>query len=99
MVSQNFHSVLVANRGEIAVRIIRTVEALGLTPMIVYHAADKDTPAVRQAAITIEINGATPVAAYLASRGIDLGELGRVPRALRFHPACWCSEAAQKLHK
>ena len=65
MISHQFHSVLIANRGEIAVRIIRTVKALGLTPMIVYHAADKDTPAVRQAAIAIEINGATPVAAYL----------------------------------
>jgi acetyl/propionyl-CoA carboxylase alpha subunit len=65
VISKIFHSVLVANRGEIAVRIIRTVEALGLTPMIVYHAADKDTPAVRQAAIAIEITGATPVAAYL----------------------------------
>ncbi len=29
----------------------------------------------------------TPVAAYLAARGIDLGELGRQPRSLRYHAA------------
>lgn len=29
----------------------------------------------------------TPVAAYLAGRGIDLGELGRQPASLRFHPS------------
>lgn len=35
--------------------------------------------------------------AYLAGRGIDLRELGRKPRALRFHPACWCAEAGRPL--
>ena len=34
---------------------------------------------------------------YLEARGIDLAELGRVPRALRFHPACWCREAGGPL--
>jgi hypothetical protein len=31
----------------------------------------------------------TPVAAYLARRGLDLAQLGRQPRALRFHPRLW----------
>lgn len=39
----------------------------------------------------------TPVAAYLAGRGIDLAQLGRAPRALRYHPAVWCEEARAKL--
>ena len=39
----------------------------------------------------------TPVAAYLAGRSIDLAELGRAPRALRFHPAVWCQETGGKL--
>jgi hypothetical protein len=39
----------------------------------------------------------TPAASYLASRGIDLGCLGRAPGALRFHPAAWCGEVAQPL--
>ena len=39
----------------------------------------------------------TPVAAYLAGRGIELAELGRVPGALRFLPECWCGEVKLKL--
>ncbi len=39
----------------------------------------------------------TPAEAYLLRRHIDLTRLGRQPRALRFHPACWCAEANRKL--
>jgi acetyl-CoA/propionyl-CoA carboxylase biotin carboxyl carrier protein len=62
---QQLGTVLVANRGEIAVRILRTVRALGLKGAIVHHAVDRDTPAVRAADAAAEITGATPVAAYL----------------------------------
>jgi len=65
MTHKSFMSVLVANRGEIAVRILRTVRALGMEGMVVYHAADAGSPAVRMADRAIEIMGATPVAAYL----------------------------------
>jgi acetyl-CoA/propionyl-CoA carboxylase, biotin carboxylase, biotin carboxyl carrier protein len=65
MTSWPFKSVLVANRGEIAVRILRTVKALGLQGAVVYHAADRDAPAVKLADHAVEITGATPVAAYL----------------------------------
>src|SRR5436309_14400887 len=60
-----FRSVLVANRGEIAVRILRTVQSLGLRGMAVNHAADRDSPAVRLADQAIEIVGKTPVDDYL----------------------------------
>ena len=60
-----FKSVLIANRGEIALRILRTVKSLGLEGIVVYHAADRASPAVRFADKAIEIAGATPVAAYL----------------------------------
>jgi acetyl-CoA/propionyl-CoA carboxylase biotin carboxyl carrier protein len=60
-----FDSVLVANRGEIAVRVLRTVQKLGLRGVVVYHAADRATLAVSMADQAIEITGATPVAAYL----------------------------------
>jgi acetyl-CoA/propionyl-CoA carboxylase, biotin carboxylase, biotin carboxyl carrier protein len=60
-----FRSVLVANRGEIALRILRTVKALGLEGIVVHHAADRGSPAVCFADRAIEITGATPVAAYL----------------------------------
>ena len=60
-----FRSVLVANRGEIAVRVLQTVQALGLQGIVVFHAADRNSPAVHMADESIEISGATPVAAYL----------------------------------
>lgn len=44
-----FKRVLILNRGEIAARIARTVEAMHLEPMIVYSRADKETLAVSQA--------------------------------------------------
>jgi acetyl-CoA/propionyl-CoA carboxylase biotin carboxyl carrier protein len=65
-----FNTVLVANRGEIAVRILRTVQSLGLRGVVVYHAADRKAPAVLMADQAIEITGATPVAAYLDARQI-----------------------------
>lgn len=39
----------------------------------------------------------TPVAAYLAARGIEIDALKHRPSALRFHPACNCTEAARPL--
>jgi hypothetical protein len=39
----------------------------------------------------------TPADAYLRGRGIDLSRLGRQPRSLRFHPACFCAEAGADL--
>lgn len=39
----------------------------------------------------------TPVAAYLAHRGIDLGQLGRQPRALRYHPSVLHAPSRRRL--
>ena len=60
-----FETVLIANRGEIAVRVLRTLRKLGLKGAVVFHAADREAPAVRMADHAIEITGTTPVAAYL----------------------------------
>src|SRR5579862_5344344 len=57
--------VLVANRGEIAVRIIKTLRELGLESVVVYHPVDAGSIAVREASQAVAINGSTPVAAYL----------------------------------
>jgi acetyl-CoA/propionyl-CoA carboxylase biotin carboxyl carrier protein len=60
-----FDTLLVANRGEIAARIIRTARAMGLRTAVVHHAADAGAPALSLADVAIEITGRTPVAAYL----------------------------------
>ncbi|ALJ16482.1 acetyl-CoA carboxylase biotin carboxylase subunit [Sphingopyxis macrogoltabida] len=60
-----FDSVLVANRGEIAARILRTVKAKGLRALLVAHAVDGRTPAMALADETMMIEGDTPVAAFL----------------------------------
>jgi len=65
-----FRSVLIANRGEIALRILRTVKTLGLEAVVVHHGSERDAPAVRIADRAIEIAGRTPVAAYLDSAQI-----------------------------
>jgi propionyl-CoA carboxylase alpha chain/3-methylcrotonyl-CoA carboxylase alpha subunit/acetyl-CoA/propionyl-CoA carboxylase biotin carboxyl carrier protein len=79
-----FRSVLIANRGEIALRILRTVQALGLEAAVVYHAADAESPAVRAADRAIEITGRTPVAAYLD--GAQIIAAARQSGAGAIHP-------------
>jgi propionyl-CoA carboxylase alpha chain/3-methylcrotonyl-CoA carboxylase alpha subunit/acetyl-CoA/propionyl-CoA carboxylase biotin carboxyl carrier protein len=60
-----FGVVLVANRGEIAVRIIRTLQKLGLQSAVVYHEVDARSLAVALADHAIKISGRTPVSSYL----------------------------------
>ena len=57
--------VMVANRGEIACRILRTLDRMGIASVMVYHALDAASPAVAAASEIVEIDGPTPVAAYL----------------------------------
>jgi len=59
-------SVLIANRGEIAVRIARGVQRLGRRAIVPYHDVDAGSLAVRLADQAVRIEGPTPVAAYLA---------------------------------
>ncbi|MGY8682099.1 biotin carboxylase N-terminal domain-containing protein [Bradyrhizobium sp. UFLA05-153] len=65
-----FNTVLIANRGEIAVRIIKTLRKLGLRSAIVYHDVDAGTPAVSMADAAIVIEGRSPSAAYLDAEQI-----------------------------
>ena len=44
-----FRSLLVANRGEIALRVMRTAKRMGLRTVAVYSDADRDAPHVRAA--------------------------------------------------
>jgi propionyl-CoA carboxylase alpha chain/3-methylcrotonyl-CoA carboxylase alpha subunit/acetyl-CoA/propionyl-CoA carboxylase biotin carboxyl carrier protein len=62
---KDISKVLISNRGEIACRILRSLDRLDIPGVIVYHAVDCDSPAVKMAAEAMEIFGPTPVAAYL----------------------------------
>jgi acetyl-CoA/propionyl-CoA carboxylase biotin carboxyl carrier protein len=56
-----FSTVLVANRGEIAVRVIFAAQAMGLRTVAVYSDADREAPHVRAADVAVRI-GPTPAA-------------------------------------
>ena len=60
-----FHKVLIANRGEIAMRILRAVRARGLQSVAVYSEADAHSPVVVQADWAVSIGAAPPAESYL----------------------------------
>ena len=57
--------VLVANRGEIARRVIRTVHAMGLQAVAIHSDPDADAPFVREADLAVAIGGRTSAESYL----------------------------------
>jgi 3-methylcrotonyl-CoA carboxylase alpha subunit len=60
-------SLLIANRGEIARRIIRTAHRLGVRTIAVYSAADRDAPFVREAHSAVAIGESAARESYLSS--------------------------------
>ncbi|NYZ63155.1 biotin carboxylase N-terminal domain-containing protein [Luteimonas deserti] len=79
-----FSSVLIANRGEIACRVIRTCRRLGIRTIAVYSEADADAQHVRQADEAWPIGGPQPADSYL--RGEMILEVARACGAEAIHP-------------
>ncbi|SHM16926.1 acetyl/propionyl/methylcrotonyl-CoA carboxylase subunit alpha [Phytopseudomonas punonensis] len=77
-------TLLIANRGEIACRIMRTAKALGLTTVAVHSAIDHSARHVREADVAIDLGGAKPADSYLLMDKII--EAARASGAEAIHP-------------
>ncbi|MFJ2325517.1 MULTISPECIES: acetyl/propionyl/methylcrotonyl-CoA carboxylase subunit alpha [Pseudomonas] len=58
-------TLLVANRGEIACRVMRTAKALGLTTVAVHSATDREARHSREADIRVDLGGSKAAESYL----------------------------------
>src|SRR5437899_5664060 len=82
--SSMFSKVLIANRGEIAVRVIRASHELGVRAVAVYSDADARAPHVRAADEAIHIGPAPPSESYL--KGERIIEAAKRIGAEAIHP-------------
>ncbi|WP_313337618.1 acetyl/propionyl/methylcrotonyl-CoA carboxylase subunit alpha [Pseudomonas oryzihabitans] len=79
-----FDRLLVANRGEIACRVMRTAKALGLGTVAVHSAIDAGARHVRQADQAVDLGGTKPADSYLLGERIIAAALATGAQAI--HP-------------
>ncbi len=75
---------LVANRGEIALRIVRTCERLGIEAVVAASEADLDSPAARRAGRVVRLGPAAAAESYLSVDAVV--RAGLAARADAVHP-------------
>ena len=79
-----FKKILIANRGEIACRIMRTAKRMGIATVAVYSDADAGTPHVMMADEAVHIGGAASADSYL--RGERIITAAKETGAEAIHP-------------
>ncbi len=84
MSKSGFQKIVIANRGEIARRIMRTCRAMGIATVAVCSDADRDAPFVREADEVVPLGGMRPADSYLRADAII--EAARRAGADAIHP-------------
>jgi len=79
-----FEGILIANRGEIALRVMRSAQRLGVRCIAVYSDADQNAQHVLQADHAVHIGGALPAQSYLCGDKIIAAALSSGAQAI--HP-------------
>ena len=79
-----FTSILIANRGEIASRIIRTCKKMGIRSIALYSEVDREALFVKQADVAVFVGGNSPSESYLNQGKII--EIAKNHKADAIHP-------------
>ncbi|MFW5438786.1 acetyl-CoA carboxylase biotin carboxylase subunit [Paenibacillus apiarius] len=79
-----FKKILIANRGEIAARVIRTCKSLGIATVSIYSKVDKEAPHVKMADEAYEVGNPRVTDSYLKIEKVL--EIARLSKADAIHP-------------
>ncbi|MFF0470866.1 acetyl/propionyl/methylcrotonyl-CoA carboxylase subunit alpha [Micromonospora zamorensis] len=84
MTARLFHKILIANRGEIAVRVARACRELGVASVAVHSTVDRESRVVRLADEAVQLGPAPPKLSYLNAAAVL--EAARMTGADAIHP-------------